>query len=68
MARFAIAQRVRAVHGPGRALQPERKNIGRVGRVLQVHPVQSAEPHYIVAFGDDTDTIDESCLEIHHAS
>jgi hypothetical protein len=66
--KFRLGDSVRAVSGPGYALQPEHRNLGRCGTVTEVHPHIACEAHYVVAFGPDhQDTIDESCLEIHHA-
>ena len=67
-AKYKVGQAVRAVKGPGGALQPEPCNLGRVGTVVDVQQFARSQACYVVAFSDDsTDTIDENCLEKHHA-
>ena len=65
-AKYKAGQVVRAVTGPGGALQPEPCNLGRVGTVVDVQQFARSQACYVVAFSDSTDTIDENCLEKHH--
>ena len=66
-AKLQINQTVRALRGPGGALQPERRFLGRSGRIVGVQEFKRSCPCYIVEFECDSaieqDTIDETCLE-----
>lgn len=65
--KFALGQRVRAVRGPGKSLQPEPKHVGKIGTILTVNLHPGMETDYTVQFywhgKPDLDLIDESCLE-----
>lgn len=66
-AKLQINQTVRAVRGPGGALQAERRFLGQRGRVVGVQEFLRTCPCYVVEFEFDNaieqDTIDETCLE-----
>lgn len=63
-ARYRVGQTVRAVKGPGGALQPEPQHLGKHGTIMTVQAFTRSCACYVVDFGDDRrDTIDETCLE-----
>lgn len=63
-AKFRMTDVVVAVKGPGAAMQPEPRHLGRVCLIKGVHLFRGdTEHHYSVVFDDgSTDSIDESCL------
>lgn len=62
--KYHMGQKVRAVRGPGGAMEAERANIGHEGHVVGIHKFHGAEHHYTVVFGHRwEDSADESCLE-----
>lgn len=65
--KFAFEQRVRAVRGPGKALQPEPEHVGKIGTIVAVNLHPNMGPDYTVQFyryGESSlDLIDERCLE-----
>lgn len=64
---FTLGRRVRAVRGPGKALQPEPEHVGRIGTVVTVNLHPNMGTDYTVQFyrhgKPSLDLIDESCLE-----
>lgn len=63
-AKYRRTDAVVAVKGPGAAMQPEPRHLGRVCFIQGVHLFRGdTEHHYSVVFdGGSTDSIDESCL------
>lgn len=65
--KFTLDQRVRAVRGPGKALQPEPEHVGKIGTIMAVNLHPDMETDYTVQFyrhgKPSLDLIDESCLE-----
>lgn len=61
---YSVGDQLIAVKGPGNAMQPEPRLIGKVCYVKGVHFFHGdTEHHYSVAFNDGTpDSIDQSCL------
>lgn len=61
--KFRMGDPVRAVRGPGGAMEAERRNIGKTGYVVGVHKFHGAAHHYTVSFDGVQDNADECCLE-----
>lgn len=62
--KYRVGQVMRAVRGPGGALNPEPRFLGRVGTIVGVQTFQRSQPVYVLDFEDlGEDTIEEVCLE-----
>lgn len=70
--KYSIGQKVVAVKGPPKSIQPDAKNVGKLGKITQVHSFYGQEFYYEVLFENltaydartRTDFIDEVCLEV----
>lgn len=63
-AKYHVGQCLRAVRGPGGALNPEPKFLGKIGTVIGVQEFRTCQPVYVLDFGDlGEDTVEEVCLE-----
>lgn len=62
--KYSVGQGLRAVRGPGGALNPEPRFLGRVGTVIDVQTFKTCQPVYVLDFeGLGEDTVEEVCLE-----
>ncbi len=62
--KYSVGQSLRAVRGPGGALNPEPRFLGKVGTVTRVQTFKRCQPVYVLSFEDlGEDTVEEVCLE-----